>query len=235
MLWNNEGEYKGQYVGKQITEEIREKPFLLIELFFRLTNKDFITVPFFMNEVQKDFMEKHFVKDYLKQKKREIDSIKYIILKGRQQGFSTLITAIQLSFAMVEHGFRGFTMAHDSDSTSSIFSDIAKNMYDNLIDEVKENPKRSNAKELVLESNDSAWRIATAGSKGAGRGKKLRMLHSSEQAFWENMEVNKAAIGQALAKHSIEIVETTENGYNLFKEAWDLAQEGNSNYKAFLS
>ena len=234
MLWNDEGPYKGKYIGKEMTEEIRKQPFLLIELFFRLTNKDFVTVPFFYNEVQTDFMEKHFCVDYEKQRKREMDSIKYIVLKGRQQGFSTLITAIQLSFSMVEHGFRGFTMAHDTDSTSSIFSDIAKNMYDNLIDEVKENPKRSNAKELVLESNDSAWRIATAGSKGAGRGKKLRMLHSSEQAFWENMEVNKAAIGQALAKHSIEIVETTANGYNLFKEAWDLAQEGNSNYKAFF-
>ena len=47
MLWNNEGPYKGKYIGKEMTEEIRKQPFLLIELFFRLTNKDFVTVPFF--------------------------------------------------------------------------------------------------------------------------------------------------------------------------------------------
>ena len=49
------------------------------------------------------------------------------------------------------------------------------------------------------------------------------------------MEVNKAAIGQALAKHSIEIVESTANGYGLFKDSWDAAVEGNSNYKAFFT
>jgi 3-methyl-2-oxobutanoate hydroxymethyltransferase len=57
-------------LGKKITEEIREEPYLMIELFFRITDKEFKTVPFFLNEVQQDFMDKHFTVDYLKQKKR---------------------------------------------------------------------------------------------------------------------------------------------------------------------
>lgn len=228
-IWNNDIPYKDKFVGKEITKEIEESPWLMIELFFRLTNKDFNQVPFFLNEVQQDFQEK-LGELYKLQKNDEIESIKIKILKGRQQGFTTYITAFQECLMMTEKGFRGFTMAHDTDSTKSIFDDIAKGFYDNLIEELREEPKRSNAKELVIESVDSAWRVATAGSKGAGRGKKLRFLHKSERAFWENAEINDKAIGQALAKKSIEIEETTANGYGEYKDSWDSAVRGESVY-----
>ncbi|WP_330111959.1 hypothetical protein VSU16_04705 [Cetobacterium somerae] len=211
-------------------EELLEKPWLLIELQFVVIDKDFNEVPFFLNEVQRDFQDNTLGPLYIKQLYKEVEQIKIKILKGRQQGFTTYITAFQLCLALTLHGFRGFTMAHDSESTSSIFTDISKGFYDSLIDEIREEPKRSNARELVLESNKSAWRVATAGSKRAGRGKKLKMLHNSEKAFWENMRKNAAAISQALTKYSIEIDETTANGFNEFKEDWDDIREGNSKW-----
>lgn len=210
--------------------ELIQNPWLLIELQFSLVDKDFNEIPFFLNEVQRDFQDKVLVPLVKKQNKKEIEQIKIKILKGRQQGFTTYITAFQECLLLTTSGFRGFTMAHDSDATSSIFSDIAKGFFESLIDEVKEEPKRSNARELVLEGNNSAWRIATAGSKRAGRGKKLKMLHNSEKAFWEDMRKNSAAISQSLTKYSIEIDETTANGFNEFKEDWDDIKEGRSKW-----
>ena len=211
-------------------KELMGKPWLLIELQFVVIDKEFNEVPFFLNDVQKDFQENILGPLYEKQNKKEIEQIKIKILKGRQQGFTTYITAFQLCLNLILYGFRGFTMAHDAESTSSIFSDISKGFYDSLIEEIREEPKRSNARELVLESNNSAWRVATAGSKRAGRGKKLKMLHNSEKAFWDDMRKNAAAISQALTKYSIEIDETTANGFNEFKDDWDEIKNGHSKW-----
>ncbi len=211
-------------------KELIHNPWLLIEMQFSLIDKDFNEVPFFLNDVQRDFQDNVLVPLLKKQEKKEIEQIKIKILKGRQQGFTTYITAFQECLALTTTGFRGFTMAHDNDATNSIFSDIAKGFFETLIDELKEQPKKSNARELVFEGNNSAWRVATAGSKRAGRGKKLKMLHNSEKAFWEDMRKNAAAISQALTKYSIEIDETTANGFNEFKEDWDEIKEGRSKW-----
>lgn len=215
---------------KELIIEVIKNPWLLIELQFVIVDKNFKEVPFFLNEVQKNFQNNILVPLYKKQQEKLLEQIKIKILKGRQQGFTTYITAFQLCLAMTQENFRGFTMAHDAESTKSIFLDIAKGLYENLIDEIRETPKRSNAKELILESNNAAWRVATAGSKNAGRGKKLKMLHNSEKAFWKDMRKNAAAISQALTNYSIEIDETTANGYNEFKDDWDDIKNGHSKW-----
>lgn len=215
---------------RETFKELIENPWYLMEMHFCVIDKEFNEVPFFLNEVQSDFLNNVLLPLVKKQNEKEIEQIKIKILKGRQQGFTTLITAFQECLMLTQDGFRGFTMAHDSDATGSIFSDIAKGFFDGLIDEIKEKPKRSNARELVFQGNNSAWRVATAGSSGAGRGKKLKMLHNSEKAFWKDMRKNSAAISQALTKYSIEIDETTANGYNEFKDDWDSIKEGKSKW-----
>lgn len=211
-------------------KELLENPWYLMEMHFCVIDKEFNEVPFFLNEVQSDFLNNVLLPLVKKQNEKEIEQIKIKILKGRQQGFTTLITAFQECLMLTQDGFRGFTMAHDNDATNSIFSDIAKGFFESIIDEIKEKPKRSNARELIFAGNNSAWRVATAGSKGAGRSKKLKMLHNSEKAFWKDMRKNAAAISQALTKYSIEIDETTANGYNEFKEDWDSIKEGKSKW-----
>lgn len=211
-------------------KELIENPWYLMEMHFCVIDKEFNEVPFFLNEVQSDFLNNVLLPLVKKQNEKEIEQIKIKILKGRQQGFTTLITAFQECLMLTQDGFRGFTMAHDNDATNSIFSDIAKGFFESIIDEMKEKPKRSNARELIFAGNNSAWRVATAGSKGAGRSKKLKMLHNSEKAFWKDMRKNAAAISQALTKYSIEIDETTANGYNEFKDDWDSIKEGKSKW-----
>ena len=74
-----------------LREEILKKPYLIIECCFSIVNKQKKTVPFFFNAVQRDFINK--LEAYGTKRP-------YFILKGRQQGFTTLITAIQLSYAI---------------------------------------------------------------------------------------------------------------------------------------
>jgi hypothetical protein len=219
---------------KEIFVELLENPWLLIELQFTVIDKEFKELPFFLNDVQIDFQEK-LSKLYKQQQQKKIDQIKIAILKGRQQGFTTYITAFQCSLLITQKNFAGFTMAHDADSTKSIFEDIAKGIFDRVDKTITGEPKRSNAKELVLDRMGTSWRVSTAGSKGAGRGKKLQMLHNSEKAFWKDMQKNALAISQALTPTgSIEIDETTANGFNEFYDKWEEIEKGHSKWLGFF-
>ncbi|MEG1662545.1 MAG: hypothetical protein RR338_01015, partial [Clostridia bacterium] len=84
-----------------LVDEIKAKPYLLIEVAFYIVDKKKKTVPFFLNEVQRDFIAKF--EGYGTSKP-------YFILKGRQQGFTSLITAMQLAYAIVSKNFSGFTL-----------------------------------------------------------------------------------------------------------------------------
>ena len=115
-----------------LVNEIRAKPYLLIEVAFYIVDKKKKSVPFFLNEVQRDFISKY----------EEWGTKKaYFILKGRQQGFTSLITAMQLSFAIVQKNFSGFTLADSGDNTRAIFNDKARTVYTRLPEELKPTEK----------------------------------------------------------------------------------------------
>lgn len=214
---------------KELLIELKNNPFLLIELFFRIRDKLGKLVPFFLNDEQKRFV-KMFLEEYKKDK-----SIKILILKSRQQGFTTLITAIQLSLLISQEGFIGTTVAHLEDATKNIFNNRAKTMYDEIPESLKYIPKRSNAKEIVLQNTGSYWTCYTAGSKDSARSSTFNFIHASERAFWKNPLENEASLTSALAPKSIQIYETTANGFNDFKEKWDDAVAGNTDFIPYFS
>lgn len=136
-----------------LVAEVQAKPYLLIEVAFYIVNKKRETVPFFLNEVQRDFVDKLETLGTSKP---------FFILKGRQQGFTSVITAIQLSYAIVRKNFSGFTMADRSDNTMAIFNDKARVVYDRLPEELKPSEKFNSRNELFFDKLNSSWRIATA-------------------------------------------------------------------------
>lgn len=213
---------------KENVERLFKCPWLLIEFQFTIKDKNFTETPFFLNDVQKDFLNRILVPAIEKQKKGEIKQIKLRILKGRQQGFTSFITAFMLCSVLIDKGFNGFTMSHVHDSARDIFDRLAKRYLNSLVEPIREEPKKSNARELVFDKKDTSWKIGTAGGKDTGRGNTLKMLHNSEKAFWDKPRETAASLSQALAPVSIEIDETTANGYNEFKEDWDEAENGHS-------
>lgn len=214
---------------EKLQKEIQEDPSLLIEMQFVIVNKNAETVPFFLNDVQRDFLEKlkQAVKDFEAGRRNHV---RFLILKGRQQGFTSVITAFQLAHTIIKKNFSGMTVSHDSESTNTIFEDKARYPYRQLPEQIKPVEQYNNRKELQFENLNSKWRIATAGVDDIGRSKTLNFFHGSEVAFWDSISKILAGLGQAIAKKSIVILETTANGYNEFKEMWDEAVRGNSIY-----
>lgn len=142
-------------------------------------------------------------------------------MKGRQQGFTSVITAIQLSYAIVRKNFSGFTMADRSDNTMAIFNDKARVVYDRLPEELKPSEKFNSRNELFFDKLNSSWRIATATDQ-VGRSRTLNFVHFSEVAFYEcSLADLQAGIGEAITAGAIQVYETTANGFNEAKGLWD--------------
>ena len=195
-----------------LRDEIVARPYLLIPIAFYIVDKKRNTVPFFFNEVQEDFIEKLETLGTNKP---------FFVLKGRQQGFTSVITAIQLSFAIVRKNFSGFTMADRTDNTMAIFNDKAKVVYDRLPEELKPSEKFNSRNEMFFDKLNSSWRIATATDQ-VGRSRTLNFVHFSEVAFYEcNLSDLQAGIGEAITAGAIQVYETTANGFNQAKDLWD--------------
>ena len=195
-----------------LRDEIVARPYLLIPIAFYIVDKKRDTVPFFFNEVQEDFIEKLETLGTNKP---------FFVLKGRQQGFTSVITAIQLSFAIVRKNFSGFTMADRTDNTMAIFNDKARVVYDRLPEELKPSEKFNSRNEMFFDKLNSSWRIATATDQ-VGRSRTLNFVHFSEVAFYEcNLSDLQAGIGEAITAGAIQVYETTANGFNQAKDLWD--------------
>lgn len=205
---------------KEFRDEIIKYPEYLIELEFVIVDKEQNTVPFFLNEVQKTFINtlNKAKDDYANQR---ILSIKLNVLKGRQQGFTTVITAYQLACAILNRNFSGYTLSDKADNTEAIFQNKAKFPYDQLPEKLKHTEKYNNKRQLLFEKTNSNWSVDTA-TKDVGRSKTINFFHGSECAFWNGgMQSIQAGLGEALTKNCIQIYETTANGFNDFQKLWD--------------
>jgi len=225
ITWDGEfvesiGDYFLEDDAEQLRQEIKTNPEHLIEMCMIVVDKDRKTVPFFLNEVQRSFIDdlNNAIFDY---KAGTRLSIKFLVLKGRQQGFTSVITAYQLACSITRRNFAGYTLANDTENTEAIFTDKAKFPYDQLPETLKPVEKYNNRRELLFDRLNSVWRVATAGKKSVGRSKTLNFFHGSEAGFWDNIIDMMASLGQALTKDSIQILETTANGYNQYKDLWD--------------
>lgn len=205
---------------KALRDEIRKYPEKLIELVFIVVDKEKTTRPFFLNEVQKEFLDilNKAIEDF---ENKIITDISLIILKGRQQGFTTLVTAYQLCCSILNRNFEGYTLADKSDNSEAIFQNKAKYPFGQLPDVLKPTEKFNNRKQLLFDKMNSSWSVDTA-TKEVGRSRTVNFFHGSECAFWKDgIEYIQAALGEALTKNCIKIYESTANGFNDYKKMWD--------------
>lgn len=205
---------------KGLRDEIKRYPEKLIELVFIVVDKEKNTCPFFLNEVQIEFLDilNKAIDDF---DKGIITDISLIILKGRQQGFTTLVTAYQLCCSILNRNFEGYTLADKSDNSEAIFQNKAKYPFGQLPDVLKPTEKFNNRKQLLFEKINSSWSVDTA-TKEVGRSRTVNFFHGSECAFWKDgIEYIQAALGEALTKNCIKIYESTANGFNDYKKMWD--------------
>jgi len=205
---------------KALREEVRNNPEKLIELVFIVVDKNQKTMPFFLNDVQHDFIDtlNKAIEDY---EAGIINDISLLVLKGRQQGFTTLVTAYQLSCSILNRNFQGFTLADKSDNSEAIFQNKAKFPYSQLPELLKPTEKYNNRKQLLFEKINSSWAVDTA-TKDVGRSRTVNFFHGSECAFWKDgIAPIQGALGEAFTKNCIKIYESTANGYNDYQKMWN--------------
>lgn len=217
-------------INQELLEDIKKKPEKLIELVFVVVDKNQKTMPFFLNDVQHDFMDtlNQAIEDYNTGKSTDIS---LLVLKGRQQGFTTLVTAYQLACSILNRNFQGFTLADKSDNAETIFQNKAKFPYSQLPDVLKPTEKFNNRKQLLFEKINSSWAVDTA-TKDVGRSRTVNFFHGSECAFWKDgISPIQGALGEALTKNCIKIYESTANGYNDYQKMWDSGVHTNCFYE----
>lgn len=204
----------------ELREEITKYPEKLMELVFVVVDKNQKTMPFFLNEVQREFIEtlNRAIEDF---NAGTLPDISLLVLKGRQQGFTTLITGYQLACSILNRNFQGFTLADKSDNSEAIFQNKAKFPHSQLPDVLKPTEKYNNRRQLLFEKLNSSWAVDTA-TKDVGRSRTVNFFHGSECAFWKDgISPIQAALGEAFTKNCIKIYESTANGYNDYQKMWD--------------
>ena len=204
----------------ELLAEVKKCPEKLIELCFIVVDKNQKTMPFFLNDVQHEFV------DTINQAREDFENgiitdISLLVLKGRQQGFTTVVTAYQLACCILNRNFQGFTLADKSDNSEAIFQNKAKFPYGQLPDVLKPTEKFNNRRQLTFERINSSWAVDTA-TKNVGRSRTVNFFHGSECAFWQDGIASvQAALGEAFTRNCIKIYESTANGYNDYQKMWD--------------
>ena len=177
-----------------------------------------------------------YIHNRLEQQLKETGKVRAILLKGRQQGASTLVGGRFIHKTTHNKGVRAFILTHDGESTNALF-EMTERYYDNLPQFVKPTAGAANSKELQFNVLDSGYKIGTAGNKAVGRGQTIQYFHGSEVSFWVNASEHTKGIMQAVpdADGTEVIWESTANGVgNFFHEQWKLAEKGLSEFQAIF-
>ena len=189
--------------------------------------------PLVFNKVQR-----RFVKSIIDQMNGD-GRVRMVVLKARQQGLSTVISAWQYWWLSQREAQKGLVMAHEADSTTTLF-DMYKRVHDNVPEQVRPHAKYSSRSELQFDRLDTGLRVATAGGRGVARGETLTVTHLSEVAFWPPAfaSTNFNGLIQAVPEEpgTAVFVESTAQGMTgKFRELWVGAANGSNGYVPFFS
>lgn len=211
-------------MAKKITIDYKK----FIENEFFIIDKDDRVVPFILNSVQSKYY------DILKGRHKDLEGIREIVLKARQQGMSTFILAMFAVDFICRPYSKSVCISHNQDATEALFQKVK--FYIQTFCErhnipLKDYLKTDNRLEMVNKVNNAEFTIMTAGGKVGGRGSTVRNILFSETAFYpdvakitaeEIIEGTSQMVGQGIGKI---FIESTANGYgNYYQRAWARAE-----------
>ena len=204
---------------------------LYIEKYLKIQDKNAKIMPLKINKPQMKLY------DALKEQYKQGKPQRAIVLKARQMGFSTLTEAMIFKKTVTDFNIKSGIITHEASATDNLFN-MSKRYLDNLPDELKPQIKKSNAKELVFDNENGTGlkgiiKCMTAGNATVGRSDTFQNLHISEYAFWGGKK-KETLIGllQTVPDtiNTMIIIESTANGSDDFKDMWDDAVAGNSEF-----
>lgn len=178
--------------------------------------------PFILNRAQR------FIHERLEAQKAETGRVRALILKGRQMGCSTYVSARFYHRVAQSRGTRVFILTHEQEATDNLFGMVSR-FHENVPPEMKPSTSLANAKELFFNRLDSGYKVGTAGTKAVGRSQTIQLFHGSESAYWPHAEEHAAGILQAVpGEPGTEIIlESTAHGVGgFFHSKWRDAELG---------
>lgn len=199
------------------------------EMCLKIKAKDGKTVPLVLNKAQL------YVHSQLEAQKAKTGKVRALILKARQQGFSTYVGGRFYHRSSLNHGTNVFILTHEQAATDNLFAMVARYHQNSPL---KPHTGAANAKELLFDKLDSGYSVATAGQKAVGRSKTIHLFHGSEVAFWPNASEHFAGVMQAIPDlpGTEVILESTANGITgEFYERWQQAEAGIGDYIPIFS
>jgi hypothetical protein len=174
--------------------------------------------------------------------------IRYIILKARQMGFSTVIEALGYWWTSTHRYVTSLIIAHEKNAVSVLYK-MFRRYYEYSHPHFQPDRKYNTKQELVFDVSDEVKKqcaeegIAPPGlqseiktmvaADGKGRADNINFFHGSEVAFWDNSAdiVSSALQAVPMAAESFVFLESTANGIGgYFYDEWQIAKRGESQF-----
>lgn len=211
---------------------------------FEVMDKDtLIPIPFKFNVVQKKYNE------ILSQEYVDMEGVREIVLKARQEGMSSYILALFATDFLLRPYSVSICISHRKDATDVLFKKV-KSYIDSYFrvlakknkmdpeDIAKQFLKSDNRNLLENATNGAMFYIGTAGAKVGGRGGTARNILFSECAFYQDTDLITAqeiVVGtaqQVPQGRGMIFIESTANGTdNYYQLTWEKASRHESVYK----
>ena len=229
-------------VGKEILISEQDiEDFLQEEIFdFRVFVKKFLWIKDEAGEIIR--FELNELQEYVLQKLENKllipgEMIRLIILKCRQTGISTLIEAILFWISLVEMNQKMLIIGHEKESSINLF-DMFQRYLEHLPTEDMKPSIETNQKERKIKYSimKNEILVNTAGANvdtqkaGTGRSATYQYIHATECAFYPDYITTFVGLLQASKKAKMIILETTANGFNSFRDDWEDAKSGITDY-----
>lgn len=193
-----------------------------IESRFEIVNKDLKAVPFILNTIQ----DRYLTQD---------SSGKDVILKARKQGFSSVILARYTADFILRENSRSVVIADSKENAIALLDRVKYYLKSYEAITGKQVPLKYNSKnELVNAAMNTRYFVGSAENVEFGRSQDITNLHFSEAAFYPDFDKLKASALQATVDNAHVVVETTANGFNIFKSFWDESKKNESGFKAIF-
>ena len=189
-----------------------------VEECLTIINKSSDEVPFKLNAVQRAYVDQSSNRD--------------IILKARQQGFSSFILAAFTADFLFNKNTNSVVVADNATNAQALLDRVKRYIQAYEVYAKVKVPLKYNSKyQLVNGANNATYTIGTAQEQDFGRSRTITNLHLSEAAFYPNLPSLLAGAAQAVVPDGKLIIETTANGFNAFKTLWDDSILGDTAYQ----
>lgn len=161
----------------------------------------------------------------------------FVILKGRQQGITTICIALDLFWCFRHGGMSGSLVTH-TDEAREMFRATIQMYMDGLPDKWKIPVEKHNRTQVVFK-NRSRLSYQVAGTRKntkLGKGQALTFLHATEVSEYGDEE-GMASLEASLAEENpnrLYIYESTAQGMNHFVDQWENAESAESQRAIFV-